>query len=687
MKKTEVEYWRGAIENSALYMRDRHKVWKRLLRAYEMDFEVGSLPDDKIVRVSRFYPLTRQIIASISFNHPHVFFSVKEPNKEFAATILERVANAALEQMNAKAEVQQVIFDALYCAVGWLKCGYNPPGDDDLVAPYTVNDALDNDFPYIHRINPFNVFIDPLTPPHKLSHARYIIEKMLVPLEYVKKDDRFVNRRQIQAAETEEDIKDTFLQDIGGAETTSEKEALNLSKSQGQMTVLYEIHDRMKRRRYTFAPGVEEPIEDVEHPMRAMKPIYAPDPFTGELLMTGEYEAEGGFLVQGGFPYIPLKFDQTQKGFYGQPPMAYGEDLQKLIVESVSRRADLLKRYPRVLLASRRERDNNADIGQQLETGRDGEVIWVDDVNQSFKELGFGNPPPDQLGIESDARSYEEQAMGVSQMALGGGPKVTATQASLTASFGQLNREWLQDRVKNVYGDIVRNSLRMMADIRYLPEEFLINVATDENEPVYEAVTTDMLRVRYAVDIEAGSMSPLTEQLEREDALALFNYTIQLPEVDRGEAIKGLLKAFKVQDPDKYFKPGMEADVMKLASMENLLYLLKGAMIDAGPDENHQVHLQIHSQIQQMPEFQQLLPVQQQQILQIAQAHMQQHQQFLAQKAQGQAPGQGGGEESGGRIPGIRERAGTEGGGGIVSLVRSNAQEMSQQVQRAPGQG
>ena len=272
-------------------------------------------------------------------------------------------------------------------------------------------------------------------------------------------------------------------------------------------------------------------------------------------------------------------------------------------------------------------------------------------------------------------------------MAMGGGPKVTATQASLTASFGQLNREWLQDRVKNVYGDIVRNSLRMMADVRYLPEEFLINVATDENEPVYEAVTTDMLRVRYAVDIEAGSMSPLTEQLEREDALALFNYTIQLPEVDRGEAIKGLLKAFKVQDPDKYFKPGMEADVMKLASMENLLYLLKGAMIDAGPDENHQVHLQIHSQIQQMPEFQQLLPVQQQQILQIAQAHMQQHQQFLAQKAQGQAPGQGGGEESGGRIPGIRERAGTEGGGGIVSLVRSNAQEMSQQVQRAPGQG
>ena len=686
MKQREITFWQGCIENSALYMRDRHKVWKRLLRAYELEYDVGSLPDDKVVKVSRFYPLVRQIIASISFQHPHVYFHVEEPNKEFASTILERVANAALTQMGTKAEVQQVIFDALFCSVGWLKCGYNPAGDDDLIAPYTLNDSLNDDFPYVHRVNPFNVFIDPLTPPHKLSHARYVIERMTVPLEYVKRDDRFVNRRQIQASETiDEDVQDSFLRDSGSVDSSNEKEAIAKSKSMGEMTVLYEVHDRMKRRRYTFAPGVEDPIEDVEHPMRAMKPVYAPDPFTGEMLMTGEYEPEGGFLTDGGFPYIPLRFDSTASGFYGEPPMRYGEDLQKVIVESISRRIDLLKRNQRILLASRRERDSNADIGHQLETGRDGEVIWVEDVNQSFKELGFGAPPPDQIGIEKDARGYEEQSMGVSQMAMGGGKKVTATQASLEASYGQLNREWMQDKVAVVFETVVRNTLRMMADARYLPEEFLINVAKDEADPVYEAVTTDMLRVRYSVDIETGSMSPLTEQLEREDALALFNYTIQLPEIDRREAINGLLKAFKVADPDKYFKPGMDADVIKLASMENLLYLLKGAAVNVSPDENHEVHLQIHSQIGQMPEFQQLLPAQQQAVMQIVQQHMAQHQQFLQQMAQGQAPGAGQAPGGGGDIGSVRERAGTE--GNIVSLVRSNAQEVSQELQRAPGQG
>ena len=681
MKKKEIDFWTGCIENSQTYMRERHKVWKRLLKAYEMEMEIGSLPADQVVRVSRFYPLSRQIIASISFRYPHMFFHVEEPDYEYAANILERVANAALEQMNTKAEVQQCIFDALFCNVGWLKCGYNPPGDDDLVAPYTINDALSNDFPYIHRVNPFNVFVDPLTPPHKLSHARFMIEKMLVPLEYVKKDERFVNRRQIQPSDGNEEIADGFLKDLSGIDTAGEKEALNQAKSMGEMTVLYEVHDRMNRRRYTFAPGVEDPIEDVEHPMRAMQPVMEQDPFTGEMLMTGEYEPEEGFLVQGGFPYIPLKFDQSQGSFYGQPPMAYAEDLQKLIVESVSRRADLLKRYPRILLGSRRERDNNADIAQTLETGKDGEIIWVDDVNQSFRELSWGALPQDQLGLERDAASYEEQSLQVSQMAMGGGPKRTATEASLIASFGQLNREWMQDKVAVLYRTVVQNTLRMMADQRYLPDEFLINVAHDEAEPVYEAVTSDMLRVRYKVDIETGTMAPLTEQLEREDALALFNYTSQLPEIDRNEAIKGLLKAFRVSDPDKYFKKPVSVETQKLASMENVMYLLRGFQSNVLPEENHQEHLEIHKQIQTIPEFQQLLPAQQQQVLQIAQQHMQQHQQFLQQMAQGQGQGQ---QPAAGRIPGVRERSGSE--GNIVSLVRSQAQEMSQAVQRAPGQ-
>jgi hypothetical protein len=355
-------------------------------------------------------------------------------------------------------------------------------------------------------------------------------------------------------------------------------------------------------------------------------------------MMTGEFQPAGGYLVDGGFPYHAIKFDQTERSFYGEPPMAYVEDTQSLIVESVSRRADLLKRFQRIVLASRREREANQDIGDTLETGRDGEIIWVEDPNTSMREMNFGNPPPDQLGIESDARSYEEQSLNVSQLAMGGGPKVTATQASLQASFSQINREWMQQSVANAYRSIVRNTLRMMADDRYTPEQFLVNVARDTEDPVYEAVTADLLRVRYKIEINAGSMQPLTEQLERQDALQLFNYTINLPEINRIEAIKGLLSTFRVQDPEKYLGNREDGDTIKAANLENVAYLINGGDPGVTPNENHQLHIQIHGQIQQLPQFQQLLPQQQQQVLQVVQNHVAQHQQFLQQMAQGQAP-------------------------------------------------
>jgi len=135
-----------------------------------------------------------------------------------------------------------------------------------------------------------------------------------------------------------------------------------------------------------------------------------------------------------------------------------------------------------------------------------------------------------------------------------------------------------------------------------------------------------------------------------------------------------------VSDPEKYLAP-TDTDATKLASMENVAYLLRGSNPNVTPDENHQVHMKIHSQIQTLPEMQQLLPQQQQQVLQLAQQHTQQHQQALAQKAQGGAQRGGGGAPSSEEV---RERGGQE--GNIISMVRSNAQEMSQQLQRAPGQ-
>ena len=119
--------------------------------------------------------------------------------------------------MNAKDEMRQATFDTLFCGVGWLKVGYNPASDDAIDPAYVANDTMREDFPYFHRVDPVNICLDPLTPPHRLGHTRYIIERMYVPYEFVRKDERYVNRRQIKPIAKDAQNNDGYLTGYGGS--------------------------------------------------------------------------------------------------------------------------------------------------------------------------------------------------------------------------------------------------------------------------------------------------------------------------------------------------------------------------------------------------------------------------------------------------------------------------------------
>ena len=132
MKDQEIDFWTKERDHCIKFMRPKHEMWRRLLNAYRLEFE--GIKKKNLKKISRFYPLTRQILASITYNYPKVFFRVEDQNYEFASDILQRTANSALEVMNVMPEVRQASFDALYCYFGWLKVGFNPRGDD-MVAP------------------------------------------------------------------------------------------------------------------------------------------------------------------------------------------------------------------------------------------------------------------------------------------------------------------------------------------------------------------------------------------------------------------------------------------------------------------------------------------------------------------------------------------------------------------------
>lgn len=695
MTPQQEQYWKRQIDAAQKYMAPKHRLWRRLLKQYALEFNDLQIGDARPIKISRFYPLARQIMASVTFKYPEIFFHVEDEDREMAAEILQRVANSALDQMNAMPEVRQATFDALFCYVGWLKMGYNPPGDDTTV-PYIANDAMGEDMPFLRRVSAFNVFAAPNTPPQSLAYAEFVAERMLVPIEFLKDDARFTNKKHITPIGKETSADDEMLHDMqdnpfGDGE---EVEAMRESIQQRRMALIWEIHDRTHRQRYTFVQGGEDGwkiIEEIDHPFLKVE-AETQRLSTGEVVQTGNYTPTGGYIVKGGFPYIPLRYDMPGEAFYGLPPMAYAEDTQRGIIESVSRRQDYLKRNARVILGQRREMERNSDLEERIKEGEDGAVAWVEDVNQSFSPLRNENIPQDQLGIESDYRQYEEQILQVAQQGLAGSVR-TATESSLIAGFGQLNREWMQAAIAQVYETATYNILRIMADPRYLPQNFLVNVAKGEDEPVIQAVTADMLAVRFKVDIIAGSMQPLTEELERQDTLALVNYLIGLPEVNREEVIRMVLRTFRVPNQERIMGPAFKEEAIRAAQLENQAMIMSLTLGDPQvvqvlPNQDHDIHAQVHGQMQQDPLFAQLPPALQQQATQLVQQHVQMHGQALQAKAQ-QGAVQGNNQVSVGDLAGT----GSLNGNGTLGMVRdvlsqtrSNAQNVSQAVTTNPEQ-
>lgn len=183
----------------------------------------------------------------------------------------------------------------------------NPAGDADKIPPYVANDSLTNGMVFAQRRSPFDIFPDPLTPPHDFGQARFIRERMLAPYEFVMEDERFRNSKQRNKIKplSEEEAEDQMLEDIRESPATSdeERQAIKDSRIEGEYVVLNEIHDRIHKKLITFADGVEQPIEEIDHPFLAGRTLTEADPFTGEEKIVG-FQPTEGYLVSNGFPCI-----------------------------------------------------------------------------------------------------------------------------------------------------------------------------------------------------------------------------------------------------------------------------------------------------------------------------------------------------------------------------------------------
>lgn len=690
MTKNEIKFWKREMQILDTAYREKQKRWQKNIDIYDLKFEeqIRDLRKEDLVKVSRFYPLVRQIIASIAFNYPKMFFEVEDDDSGEAATILERAASSLFNLMDVKPHVHQAIFDALFCSVGWLRVDFNPPGED-MIPPYTENNAMHADLTAVTRCKPGWVHLDPLCPPHKLGHARYIRERMLVPMKYLRDDPGIKNKNQIKPSTTEKMEEWGYSEPTYGKDQNTDLTSVKESIDNSDMVLVDRIHDRMNRKLIMFAEGVHEPIQEIDHPF--MKMIFNqamgfnPDGTFGPMADEGGnpiFDLESGqpapgWLVRNGFPFIPVKFDLHSDSFYPLAHLEYVKDIQYGIVESLSRRANLLKRTARQGLVNEQEVLQNPELVENLRKGVDGQWHTVQDVN-NFKELVYGNIPADQVNLANDLKFYEEEITRVTDLAESAGTPRTATEASLIATQLSVNREWMEAAVSKVYEDIAYNCFGILGDPRYEPENFLSNVAPNGKSATVRALRNSDFLWNFRIRVAAGSTQPLFEQIQQDKFLNFYDRAVGNPQFDQMELAK-LLASSAELDTEKVIVKTHNAEAMQAANLENQLMVTQGQDPGVLPEQDHQAHLEAHGAYQEHPYYQQLVLLSQQvgfdgrpanipaiqqiqQIDAIVQGHMQTHQQAMTEQIEGPTP---------------PARAGGGMSDSIQSTVRGNAQRVA----------
>jgi hypothetical protein len=320
-----------------------------------------------------------------------------------------------------------------------------------------------------------------------------------------------------------------------------------------------------------------------------------------------------GWLVENGFGFIPIKFDLTGSSFWPKPQMKYLEPMQNGVVESMSRKAASLKRQARQGLVRRSEAESNTQLVPSLQRGQDGEYQIVEDPDSAVRQLDYMSIPGDQDYYEQSLMFYAQQIASVNELGEGGGSAGrTATEAALIGAAAASNRTWMEAPVENFFSNSVRNAFQIMASPIYQPESFTINVSPEGHQRVSRALRNADFLWTYRISVQAGSMQPLFEQLQQEKALDFFSRGYGLPELDNVEMVKMLVSSFDIIDPQKVLRDDQNVEAQQAARLETEMMMSQQTDPGVYPGQDHQAHMEIHSQYQEHPRYIEMMQREQQ---------------------------------------------------------------------------
>jgi hypothetical protein len=519
--------------------------WKRFIDLYKGRQYGSKSPNDQLI-VNLIFSTINTIAPSVSVNNPRFIINARKEEQSHQAIIAEEVLNYLWTTNHYQDDFRLAVNDWLVVGHGWCKVGYKftkPPqekrtGDesdagDENANAYGIDDRDDiagnvesemyvyDDRPFLERISPFDMFVDP-----DARHPKemcWIAQRIWRPVADVRVDSRYEPAARKRASATSWSRWNTGDRDGRDDDVPTSK----------QFCEVIEWYDIKRRTVCTFA-------------------------------LDTEGAGEANFLIKPakmpygtGHPFEMLRNFEVADNFYPLGDVQQIESLQLELNQTRTQMMNHRKRFQRKWLYERDAFDR--DSISALESDIDNTMIPVSTEGNPASAIA---PMPavitptdfyDQSGLITNdidrVSGVSDYQRGAAQTAV----KRTATEAAMIQDAANSRA---QDRLRKIEATLSRLGERIMSLMQqYMTGEQVARVVTMPGR-VWINYDADYLQGDFDYDVAAGSTEPMNETFRRQSALQLVDAS--MPFLEMGVAnpvtlyMQILQKGFGIKDAQPF---------------------------------------------------------------------------------------------------------------------------------------
>ena len=605
LTEKEIRVWMPRIERAESLQSERHDEWRNALKLYTGTFfgktiyQTGDLSEVNFV-----FEFMKILVGSIYSRNPHIFVKSRAPKWAKFSYTMEAVINYYWREKRIKQKMKSVIHDAVLQPPGWIEIGYllfilknqvmrqfeaefpelKETGKTE-EAQGELDETVKDDDVFVNHISSWKILFpdgyhDPRTSP-------YMIKIQDIPLLDILNNPMFkpikkkLRNSPSSRISNKRPPKPLTMKSsppvIGGIESSEiDLETIPIR--------LYHIHDRRSRRRFTLARNFYE----------------------GDL-----FNKEWNYYIDG-FTFYPLIFNEIP----ATDDKANAYPLSDIIpmfpqLKNLSMTYSMMNRHRKrsgTLVAVKKGAMTPTEI-TNAQNANDLMIVEFENIGEAVMK-GFTPPalPNDVYRMYDIELQNLLRISGFNQLLFSQAGVETATESENVRMGAQIRQSEKVDVIEDFTVDVARGLSGLIWQFIQDKKRIAKIVGEEVDDEMWPELPKDedearrMIQEELEFRIEAGSTRPPKDTAVEQKLFVQAVDTIEgrFPGMlNKSETIKEILKKFNMKELDNLVR-GFDEQEIAVAQEENQM-LMQGQRQLVSPNENHKLHLQVHSQVYQTP--------------------------------------------------------------------------------------